>query len=292
MTRAGLFLLLILLPGLSQATVSIAATVSNMGMLAREIGGDLVEVTVMAPPTRDPHYLEARPSMMAALRRADMVVAVGAELELGWLPAAIQGAGNRQVQPGQKGYFEGAAHIERLGEGQAADRSRGDVHPRGNPHFYMDPERMAIAGEALAKQLGRLDPDHQETYQARARGFREAVEERLPQWRSQAEGAPGVLLFHSDPDYLMALLDVPVHGYIEPKPGIPPTASHLASLVRNLEEKKGVMLYNNFQSSRGPAFIEKKLGWPARQLANQVAREGDREAYFAMIERWVEALHP
>ncbi|MDX1588214.1 MAG: zinc ABC transporter substrate-binding protein [Oleiphilaceae bacterium] len=292
MIRFSLLGLLMLLSGLSQAAVNIAATVPNMGMLAREIGGEHVQVTVMAPPGRDPHYLEARPSMMAALRRADMVVSVGAELETGWLPAAIQGAGNRELVPGKKGYFEGAAHIKRLNEGQQADRSRGDVHPRGNPHFYLDPQRMATVGQALAEHLARLDPDNRDDYLSRATAFRQAVEEQLPQWRSQAAGAPGALLYHGEPDYLMALLDVPVVGYIEPKPGIPPTARHLSTLVGELEGRQGVVLYTDFQPGKGPDFIHRKLGWPTHQLPIQVATEADRDAYFAMIRQWVEAVQP
>jgi zinc/manganese transport system substrate-binding protein len=116
------------------AAVNVVATTSSMGMLARTVGGDAVKVTVLSPPDRDAHFLLARPSMMVALRRADLLVAVGAELEVGWLPAAIQGASNPKILPGQPGYFEGAAQIELIDVGQAADRSKGDVHPMGNPH--------------------------------------------------------------------------------------------------------------------------------------------------------------
>ncbi|TVP59489.1 MAG: zinc ABC transporter substrate-binding protein [Halomonadaceae bacterium] len=292
MRRISLLLLLILIPALAQANVRIAATVPNMGMLAKEIGGEHVQVTVMAPADRDPHYLDARPSMMAALRRADLVVAVGAELEVGWLPAAIQGAQNRRVQEGQGGYFEGAAHIERIGEGGPADRSGGDVHPMGNPHFYLDPERMATVGEALAQRLGRLDEANQDYYLERAADFRQAIESRLPDWKEQAEDAPGVVLYHKDADYLMKLLGVPVKGYLEPLPGIPPTAQHLASLVRELRGEQGVVLYTNFQPSQGGEFLQRELDWPARQLASQVPVDGTREHYFQMINQWVEALTP
>lgn len=292
MRKISLLFLLILLPGLAQASLRIAATVPNLGMLASDIGGEHVEVTVMAPADRDPHYLDARPSMMAAIRRADLVVAVGAELEVGWLPAAIGGANNRHVQKGQRGYFEGADHIERIGTGGAADRSGGDVHPEGNPHFYMDPERMASVSEALAERLGRLDEANRDYYQARAADFREAIESRVAQWQEQAQAAPGVVLYHKDADYLMEWLSVPVRGYLEPLPGIPPTAQHLASLVRELQGEEGVVIYTDFQPSQGGEFLQRELGWPARQLASQIPVNGDREDYFSMINRWVEALTP
>lgn len=275
----------------ASAEVRVAATVPNMGLLARVIGGDAVEVTVMAPPDRDAHYLEARPSMMAALRRADLLVAVGADLEIGWLPAALQGANNPQVRVGQAGYFEGAAHVELIESDATADRSGGDVHPMGNPHFYMDPQRMAEVGFALADKLAQLDEGNSERFRDNARRFAEAAEEHLAEWRERTEGVPGVVLYHKDMNYLMKQLDVPILGYLEPLPGIPPTASHLRDLVQNLQDQDGIVLVTDFQSARGGDFLDRELGWPTRQLPNQVATDADnRQAYFEMIDAWVEAL--
>ena len=280
-------LLLFALAGVAHAEVRVAATVPNMGMLVEEIGGDAVDVTVMAPPDRDAHYLEARPSMMAALRRADLVVSVGAELEIGWLPAAIQGANNPAVQTGRTGYFEGAAHIQLIETGAVADRAGGDVHPAGNPHFYMDPERMAQVGHALADRLAQLDEDNAELFADNAEAFEEAVEARVPEWRETAEGAPGVLLFHKDINYLMRLLDVPIHGYLEPLPGIPPTARHLRSLVDNLSGREGVVMLTDFQPGEGARFVADELGWEVKQMPNQVEPGADRDDYFQMIDNWV-----
>jgi len=275
----------------ASAEVRVAATVPNMGLLARAIGGDAVEVTVMAPPDRDAHYLEARPSMMAALRRADLLVAVGAELEVGWLPAALQGANNPRVQVGRSGYFEGAAHVDLIEAGVAADRAGGDVHPMGNPHYYMDPQRMAEVGYALAERLGRLDEANADRFMENAERFAEQVEARMDGWRGQVEDAPGAVMYHKDINYLMQLLDVPILGYLEPLPGVPPTAAHLRELVRNLEGREGVTLYTDFQPSRGAEFLERELDWPSRQLPNQVSADADdMSAYFDMIDAWVEAL--
>ncbi|MDQ2069950.1 metal ABC transporter substrate-binding protein [Natronospira bacteriovora] len=275
----------------ASAEVRVAATVPNMGMLARVVGGEAVDVTVMAPSDRDAHYLEARPSMMAALRRADLVVAVGAELEVGWLPAALQGANNPRIQVGRAGYFEGAAHIELIETGVEADRAGGDVHPMGNPHYYMDPGRMAQVAHALADRLARLDGDNADYFRANAQAFADAVDARMDGWRARAEGTAGAVLYHKDANYLMRLLDAPILGYLEPLPGIPPTARHLRELVRGLEGQQGITLYTNFQPSRGAEFLERELGWPSRQLPNQVATDARKvDAYFEMIDRWVEAL--
>jgi zinc/manganese transport system substrate-binding protein len=272
------------------AALNVVATTSSMGMLARTVGGDAVKITVLSPPDRDAHYLLARPSMMMALRRADLLVAVGAELEVGWLPAALQGASNSKILPGQTGYFEGAAQVDLIEKGQAADRSRGDVHPMGNPHIYMDPERMAQVARALAQRLSRLDPGHATTFAANADAFAAAVAARLPGWKAAAAGSPGIVAYHKDVNYLTELLGVPILGYVEPLPGIPPTASHLQELVRGLTGKKGIILYNSFQSSDGPGFLAKSLGWKTRQLQLEVDLGADGKGYLHHIDEWVAAI--
>jgi zinc/manganese transport system substrate-binding protein len=272
------------------ATVDLVATTSSMGMLARTVGGDAVVVTVLAPPDRDAHHLLARPSMMLALRRAQLLIAVGADLEIGWLPAALRGAGNPRILPGEPGYFEGAAHLTLLEGGQLADRARGDIHPVGNPHFYLDPERMATLAIALADRLALLDPANRAAYAARAGAFAATVRARIPAWRKAAADAPGVVLYHRDVNYLAAFLNVPVLGYIEPVPGIPPTASQLRDLVQRLSGTHGVILHSSFQSSDGPAFLARNLGWERIQLQLEVPLDADGAAYLDHIDAWVNAL--
>jgi zinc/manganese transport system substrate-binding protein len=227
---------------------------------------------------------------MLALRRADLLIAVGADLEVGWLPAALRGAGNGRILPGQPGYFEGAAQIELLEAGQLADRSRGDVHPTGNPHFYMDPQRMAMLAMALAERLAQADPANAPRYAAGAETFAAAVRARVPGWQQAAAGAPGVVLYHRDVNYLAAFLNVPVLGYLEPIPGIPPTASHLRDLVQRLSGTRGVILYGSFQSSDGPEFLARNLGWDRIQMQLEVPLGADGTDYLDHIDSWVGAL--
>jgi zinc/manganese transport system substrate-binding protein len=274
----------------AEAALNVVATTSSMGALAREVGGAAVFVTVLAPPDRDVHYLMARPSMMVSLRRADLLVAVGADLEVGWLPAAIQGASNARIQRGQQGYFEGAAEIDLLEKGQAADRSRGDVHPMGNPHYCLDPGRMAQVAAALAQRLATLDPANAIMFTARASGFGRMVAERLPLWRREAAGASGVILYHRDSSYLASLLGIPILGFIEPIPGVPPTASHLQGLVRRLAGTKGVVISTTYQPDDGPEFVRRNLGWRTEKLPLEVPLGADGQAYLAHIDRWVKAI--
>jgi ABC-type metal ion transport system, periplasmic component/surface adhesin len=261
-----------------------------MGVLANAVGGNAVKVTVLAPPDRDVHVLQARPSMMVALRRADLLVAIGAELEIGWLPAALKGSGNGKILPGAPGYFEAAAQVPLLEAGQAADRSQGDVHPMGNPHLYLDPVRMAKVADALAGRLATLDAPNAARYRAGAAAFRAAVEARVPGWKARAGGAKGVLLFHKDVNYLAALLGVPILGYVEPLPGIPPTASHLRELTGRFKGQKGVILFTDFQPGQGPEFLARNLGWPKVRLPLEPAVGASTEEYLAHVDRWVEGV--
>ncbi len=270
-------------------TVDVVATTSSVGMLARVVGGPAVKVTVLAPPDRDAHLL-ARPSMMLALRRADLLVAVGADLEVGWLPAALRSAGNRKILPGEPGSFEGAAFVDLLEKGQAADRSRGDVHPIGNPHYYMDPVRLSAAARALAQRLAQLQPASAKTFDANAAAFAKAASDRAAQWKARAAGVPGVLLFHKDVNYLANLLGVPIVGYIEPVPGVPPTAGHLRDLVARLKGTRGVILYTTFQPSDGPDYLAKNLGWPVQRLQLEPPADADLNGYLAHLDRFVAAI--
>ena len=228
--------------------------------------------------------------MMIALRNADLLVSVGAELEQGWLPSALSGASNPKILVGQPGYFEACAQVPLIDKADASDRSRGDVHPMGNPHVFLDPERMAEIGRALAGRLGKLDPAGEARFRAAAEQFAKTAAERVAQWKKTAAGAQGVVLYHKDANYLLNLLGVPVLGYVEPLPGIPPTAEHLSTLVGQLKGRKGVVLFTDYQSAQGPDFLARNLGWPKARLAPEVPLNGDATAYFEMIDGWVKAV--
>jgi zinc/manganese transport system substrate-binding protein len=272
------------------AALHVVATTSSMGVLVKSVAGDSVKLTVLAPPDRDAHMIQARPSMMVALRNADLLVSVGAELEIGWLPAALGGANNGKILPGTPGYFEAAAQIELIETGRAADRAQGDVHPMGNPHVYMDPERMAQVAEALAGRLASLDAGNADRYRAGAASFRKAVEARVPGWKQKAAGATGVIAFHKDVNYLAALLGVPVLGFVEPLPGVPPTAAHLKELTDRLKGKKGAILYTDYQPGQGPDFLSRNLGWPKVRLPLEPAVGASAEEYLKLIDRWVDGV--
>lgn len=281
---------LLWLPLVAQAALDVVTTSTSTGALVREVAGDHAKVTVLAPPDRDLHYLQARPSMMRALRGADLVVALGADMEVGWLPPAIRQAGNPVILPGRPGYFEAAAQVDLLDAGGPADRARGDVHPAGNPHINMDPIRMAQVALALAQRLAELDPGHADIYRERAAAFEGKVQARMEEWRRRTAGAPGVVSFHKDVVYLLERFGVSHLGTLEPVPGVPPTASHLRELKDSLAGQDGMILYATFQPEQAADALAQALGWSTVRLPLEPPMGADGEAYLDHMERWVEAL--
>ena len=184
-------------------------------------------------PLQDPHHVEARPSLIARARNADLVVATGAELEVGWLPLVLQQAGNARVQPGSRGYFEAAAYVPLLGRPQRLDRAEGDVHPVGDPHIQSDPRNIARVAAALAARLAELDASNAAFYRARDERFAARWDAAIAQWTKQAAPLKGVpvVVQHKAFTYLMAWLGHEGDRGLEPKPGIEPTTAHLAEVL-------------------------------------------------------------
>lgn len=278
------------LPSAVLATLDVVATGSSMGALVREIAGQHAKLTILAPPDRDPHHLQARPSMIRALRGADLVVALGADLEVGWLPLAITQAANPRIQPGRAGYFEAAAQVSLLDVGGPANRALGDVHPTGNPHINMDPVRMAEVGTALAERLAALDGGHAADYRTRAGEFTRRVDERVAIWRQRLAKPPGVVSFHKDVNYLLDRFGVPSWGTLEPVPGVSPTASHIRSLINASRGKSGVVSSTPYQPAQAPAAMAEALGWKQVRLPLEPPLDADGDGYLEHMRRWVDAL--
>jgi len=291
MKKSVVFALLTLFSTQVLAAVNIVTTTSSMGMLSRTVGAELVKVTELAPPDRDIHTLQVRPSMLQALRNAQLVVSIGAELEQGWLSPAIEGAANPKILPNSQGYFEAAAQVSLIDSKLNADRSQGDVHPLGNPHIQLDPVRMADVALALGERLAKLDPKNASRYRQNAQQFKADVHSKMPQWQKLAANSAGVLLYHKDATYLLARFNIPLLGYIEPLAGIPPSASHLLGLVKQYKGKKGVILHTIYQGHAGIAQLAQQLSWSHIALALEPANNSSQQAYFMLIEQWLNAVN-
>lgn len=281
----------LLLPAQAAADeLNVVATTSSLGALAREIGGDQAEIRVLAPPDRDAHYLDARPSFMAALRRADLLLEMGAGLEEGWLPAAQRGASNRAINTGQPGHFRAADKVELRRSITMDGPNMGHVHEEGNPHFNADPLRMAEIGLALAERMGELAPEHAEAFIERAERAAERLREHAEALAEQVAAEQRIVVYHEDLDYLEEWLPVEIVGYLEPAPGIPPTARHLRHLVGDLEGTEGTVLYAAFQPARGAEFLERNLGWSAHAVPLDPPADAALEGYLELMTTWAQTL--
>jgi zinc/manganese transport system substrate-binding protein len=220
----------------AQAALKVLATTPEWGTLTTELGGDKVNVYTATNAFQDPHRIEAKPSLIARARSADLVVAAGAQLEIGWLPVLLQESGNARIQPGAPGYFEADAQLRLLEVPSSVDRSQGDIHPLGNPHAHLDPRNVATVAQALSARLAALDPANAAYYQERAGAFLARWQQAIQRWEAQASplrGA-GVVVMHRDQVYLCRWLGLTEIAAIEPKPGIPPSAGYLGQLVTKL----------------------------------------------------------
>jgi zinc/manganese transport system substrate-binding protein len=218
------------------AALKVLATTPEWGALATELGGDKVNVYTATNAFQDPHRIDAKPSLIARARSADLVVAAGAQLEIGWLPVLLQESGNSHIQPGSPGYFEATAQLRLLEVPSSVDRSLGDVHPLGNPHAHLDPHNVAIVAQALSARLAALDVANAAYYQARVAAFLARWQEAIKRWEAQAVPLRGigVVVMHRDQVYLCHWLGMTEIAAIEPKPGIPPSAGYLGELVEKL----------------------------------------------------------
>lgn len=219
------------------AALNIFACTPEWGALAKELGGDKANVYVAATALQDPHRIEARPSVIARARSADLMVCNGAQLEIGWLPLVQQQSGNAKIQVGQPGYFEAASAVSLIDKPASVDRSLGDVHPAGNPHLHLDPRNVAVVARALGERMASLDPADAAVYRERMRAFLERWHEAVARWEKQ--GAPlrgaGVVVYHKNLTYLLNWLGMQEVGALEPKPGLPPSTAHLTELLEQLK---------------------------------------------------------
>ncbi|WP_245568379.1 metal ABC transporter solute-binding protein, Zn/Mn family [Ferrimonas futtsuensis] len=218
---------------------------------------------------QDPHHVQARPSLISKLRRADLAICAGAELEVGWLPMLQMKANNPKVRDGQSGMLYAADHVDALGKLDKVDRSMGDVHAGGNPHFHFSPERVQSIAKAVTAKLVELDPAHQSDYQANLADFSQRWSEATARWETLAAPLKGkkVIAYHSSFQYLFDWLGIDQAGDLEPKPGLPPTTGHLAQLLKLTESTPIIaVIYTGYQDGRGAQWLGQRARLPVLQL--------------------------
>ncbi|HEX9181955.1 MAG TPA: zinc ABC transporter substrate-binding protein [Burkholderiales bacterium] len=237
------------------AALEVFACTPEWGALARELGGDKANVYTATTALQNPHRIEARPSLIARARRADLVVCTGAELEIGWLPLVLAQSGNAKIQRGQPGFFEAASAARLIEVPAGVDRAMGDVHASGNPHLHLDPHNVARVAKALAQRMAGADAQNASYYVERELAFQARWREATARWERAAAPLKNVpiVVHHKDLSYLLAWLGMREAGVLEPKPGLPPSTAHLAALVAQLQQAPARMVVHSAYSDPRPA---------------------------------------
>jgi zinc/manganese transport system substrate-binding protein len=289
----GLILLNLFLGLPAQAEIKIFACEPEWAALAQELGGEKVSVFTATTALQDPHHIEARPSLIARLRQADLLVCTGAELEAGWLPVLLRQSGNARVQPGRPGYFEAANHVRMLEIPARLDRAEGDVHAAGNPHIQTDPRNIGVVATALARRLAEIDPAGANHYQARQRDFAHRWNTAIKRWEQQAVPLRGVRIVvqHKGFPYLENWLGLRQIAALEPRPGLEPTSGHLAELLEKLRREPAQMILRAaYHDGRASEWLAERAGIPVVVLPFTVGGNDQARDLFSLFDDTLQRL--
>ncbi len=256
-------LLLTLCSSASYGQLNIFACEPEWAALTRSLAGNDAKVYSATTAQQDPHHIQARPSLIAKVRRADLLVCTGAELEVGWLPLLLRKSGNAKIQPGQVGYFMATDHVSLLEKPGVLDRSLGDIHAAGNPHVHLDPYRIQQVAVALASSLMDVDPSNQQTYQENLQAFTLEWSKAISQWEKQAKRlrSKRIVVNHNNWVYLERWLGLERLAVLESRPGIAPSSSHLGEVLNQLAVNPADMiLHADYQNDKPALWLSKRTG--------------------------------
>ncbi len=274
----------------SQAEINVFACEPEWASLVRTLGGNNVNVFSATTALQDPHHIQARPSLIAKARRADLLVCTGAELEVGWLPLLLRKSSNGKILTGQPGHFMAAEHVTLLEKPKHLDRSQGDVHADGNPHIHLDPHRILLIAQALTKTISQIDPDNKNSYQNNWSNFKEAWSRAITKWEQQSQALQGkkIVVNHNSWVYLEDWLKLERVATLEPKPGIAPSSTHLAQVLAILKQNQADMiLYATYQNDKAVRWLVEKTPIPVVALPFSVDKD---ETLFQWYERILNKL--
>jgi zinc/manganese transport system substrate-binding protein len=288
---AALCSALVALP--ATAALNVFVCEPEWGALAQEIGGDKVSVYSATTALQDPHRIEARPSLIARIRSADLVICSGSELEVGWIPLLLTQSGNDRIQPGSPGFLEASQYVVKLEIPKVIDRALGDIHPGGNPHVHLDPRNIAKVAEAITERLVQIDPANADTYKARAGSFRQRWQAAMQRWEQEAARLKGVpiVVYHKDMSYFINWAGMREAGSLEPKPGLPPTPTHLAELVEKMERDPAKMVvYSPYNSPQAAQFLSQRANIPVVMLPFTVGGTDKAKDLFGLFDDTISRL--
>ena len=277
----------------AQAALDVFACEPEWAALAKEVGGDKVSVYQATTALQDPHRIEARPSLIAHTRAADLLVCTGADLELGWLPVLLQTSGNGKVQVGQPGYFMASDFVAKLEVPKFVDRSQGDVHPYGNPHVHLDPRNIALVARALSERLAQIDHGNAAHYEARLKDFEGRWQKALAEWETRAAPLKGMRLVpnHKNTSYLIRWLGMEEVIDVEPKPGIPPSAGYLSELLAKLQAQPADAITRSaYENPKAVEWLSERTKIPAVMLPYTVGGTPQAKDLFSLFDDTIDRL--
>ncbi len=282
------------MPTTAQAKLDVVTTTTDLAEIVEAVGGSAVKVSSICRGDQDPHYVQARPSYMVRLNRADLVVAVGLELEVGWLPLLIQGARNPKINPGKPGYFNASTAIQPIEiPSGTIDRSAGDIHQLGNPHYWLDPENVKLVATAIAKRLAQLAPKDSAAFNHNAAQFNARIDAALKRWQTALAPFRGseVVSYHRTFNYFLRRFELKGFGYVEERPGIPPSPAHLADLTKAMKAA-GVrlILHESYHDRANSELVARRSGATVAVLPTSVNGTKETDSYEKLIDALVAAV--
>ena len=277
----------------ASAQLRVVATTPDLASVAREIGGDKVNVVALAKPTEDPHYVDAKPSHIVTLNRADALIEGGAELELGWLPPLLENSRNSKISAGAPGRIVASDGVKMLEIPTSFDRSKGDVHSLGNPHFMIDPVTVKIIARNIANHFAQIDPKNAATYNGNLTRFNTKLDAKYADWQRQLAPYRGarIVTYHKDFVYLAERFGLTIVDELEPKPGIAPSPAHLAQVIGKMKSANAkVILVQPFQNRKTAETVARQTGAVVLDVPQQPGAVPNTTTYFDMMDNLVKTL--
>ena len=277
----------------ASAQLRVVATTPDLASLAREIGGDRVNVVALAKPTEDPHYVDAKPSHIVTLNRADALIEGGAELELGWLPPLLENSRNSKISAGAPGRIVASDGVKMLEIPTSFDRSKGDVHSLGNPHFMIDPVNVKIIARNIANHFAQIDPKNAATYNGNLSRFNTKLDAKFSEWQRKLAPYRGarIVTYHKDFVYLAQRFGLNIVDELEPKPGIAPSPAHLAQVIGKMKAANAkVILVQPFQNLKTAETVARQTGAVVLDVPQQPGAAPNTNSYFDLMNNLVSTL--
>jgi len=277
----------------AEAQIRVVTTLPDLASITRHVGGDRVDVFAIAKGYQNPHFVDPKPSYIVKLSRADMFITVGLDLEIGWAPQLVQSSRNNKIQRGNAGYVDASEGISLLQVPSSTSREEGDIHIYGNPHYWLDPVRGKQVAETIYHHLSDISPENEALFRKNLESFKQEIDERLNDWQQKMEPFKGtkIIAYHNEWVYFEERFGLEIVGFLEPKPGIPPTPSQLVSVIQKVKNDNIPVLINSpYFSSKSPEVVARNTGVEIVKLATMTGGYDEIENYFDLFEYNINAL--